>query len=230
MTLSALMPPRVDPTPIFEIFRGSYATELLTAAVAHFNLFGRLAQQPLTAAQLSQALGLAERPTIVLLTALRVFGLLAIDAQDRLCLTESAREHLLPGAAFDVGDYVGLAANSPGVLEMVERLRTNQPASHAEGVAFIYREGVASAMENGSRRLALRRWASSPAGPRTGNFLPGRMCPVDRRALVSSSTSAARALRAAASPFCKNTPTFTPSSWIVPKCSRSLGRWPRRMA
>ena len=29
-----LDPPVADPTPIFEHFRGSYATELLTAAVA----------------------------------------------------------------------------------------------------------------------------------------------------------------------------------------------------
>ena len=34
----------VDPTPIFELFRGNYATELLTAAVAHFQLFERLAE------------------------------------------------------------------------------------------------------------------------------------------------------------------------------------------
>src|SRR6188768_272476 len=61
-----------------------------------------------------------------------------------------AREHLLPGGRFDVGDYVGLAANAPGVLEMVERLKTNRPAGAKSdaGTAFIYREGVASAMES----------------------------------------------------------------------------------
>ena len=51
MSQPAIVPPTVDPTPIFEIFRGSYATELLTAAVAHFNLFGRLAQEPLTSSE-----------------------------------------------------------------------------------------------------------------------------------------------------------------------------------
>lgn len=148
MPLSALLAPQTDPTPIFEIVRGSYATELLTAAVAHFNLFGKLSHQPMTVAELGQALGLAERPMTVMLTALRSFGLLTADANGRLHLTALASEHLLPGAPLDVGDYVGLAANSPGVLEMVERLRTNRPASHAAGVAFIYREGVVSAMEN----------------------------------------------------------------------------------
>src|SRR5690606_1048337 len=47
--------------------------------------------------------------------------------------------------------YVGLAADSPGVREMVERLRTNRPAGskpEQPGAAFIYREGIESAMED----------------------------------------------------------------------------------
>ena len=43
-----------------------YATELLTAAVAHFGVFSRLAQQPMTLTDLGAALGLAERPANVL--------------------------------------------------------------------------------------------------------------------------------------------------------------------
>jgi predicted O-methyltransferase YrrM len=145
-----LIPPGIDPTPIFELFRGSYATELLTAAVAHFNLFGRLAKAPRTLAELGGDLGLADRPIHVLITALRAFGLVSADLQGQLTLTDLAREHLLPGSAFDVGDYIGLAADSAGVRAMVERLRTNQPAGAKggeAGTAFIYREGVLSAME-----------------------------------------------------------------------------------
>jgi SAM-dependent methyltransferase len=146
MPLSAQNPPATDPTPIFEHFRGSYATELLTAAVAHFNLFGRLAQTPLALTELGAALGLAERPTLVLTTALRALGLLEFH-HGTLALTALAREHLVPGSTFDVGDYIGLAAGSPGVLEMVERLKSNRPANKGAGAAFIYREGMASAME-----------------------------------------------------------------------------------
>src|SRR5215468_817265 len=73
--------PKIDPTPIFEIFRGSYATELLTAAVAHFKLFSRLARAPRTFAELSKDLGLAERPMNVLVTALRAFGFVHRDDQ-----------------------------------------------------------------------------------------------------------------------------------------------------
>ncbi len=146
MPLFAQHPPSTDPTPIFEHFRGSYATELLTAAVAHFNLFGRLAQGSLALRDVRDALGLEERPTLVLTTALRAMGL--VDCHDdRFALTPLAREHLIPGSAFDVGDYIGLAASSPGVLEMVERLKTNRPVDKGCGTAFIYREGIASAME-----------------------------------------------------------------------------------
>lgn len=155
-----LAPPHIDPTSIFEHFRGSYGSELLTAAIAHFDMFAALSHQPLTLDELQSQLKLARRPAVVLTTALRAMQLLNVDGSGRQVLTDLAREHLLPGGEFYVGDYVGLAANSPGVLEMVQRLRSNCPA-HAEksdaGAAFIYREGLESAMEQeaSARRLTL---------------------------------------------------------------------------
>ena len=146
MVHSALLRPNTDPTPIFEFFRGSYATELLTAAVCHFDLFGRLAESSRTLDELASDLGLAERPTIVLTTALRAMGLLT-TSDEKLTLTDLAREHLLPRAAFDVGGYIGLAARSPGVMEMVDRLKSNRPATGTSGAAFIYREGIVSSMD-----------------------------------------------------------------------------------
>src|SRR2546429_593742 len=93
--------PSLDPTPLFELFRGSYATELLTAAVTPFNVFGRLAQTPRSFTELRHDLSLEERPAQVLVTALRSFGLLALE-NGRLALTPLAREHLVPGTEFDV--------------------------------------------------------------------------------------------------------------------------------
>ncbi len=141
-----LFAPTIDPTPIFEHFRGSYATELLTAAVCHFNLFGRLAKSPRTVQELAGDLAIHERPAIVLTTALRAMGLLN-QSSGKLVLSDLAREHLLPGAAFDVGGYIGLAAQSPGVLAMVESLKSNRPAQTPSGTVFTFREGVASAMD-----------------------------------------------------------------------------------
>jgi hypothetical protein len=160
VTQPALPSPRTDPTPNFELFRGSHGTELLTAAVAHIHLFGRLAAGPLPLERLRRVLGLAERPALVLVTALRAMGLLVADDQGRIGLTDLAREHLVPGGPFDISGYIGLAAESPGVREMVERLRTNHPAgaqTRGRGVAFIYREGLDSAMEreDSARSLTL---------------------------------------------------------------------------
>jgi hypothetical protein len=146
MSARTLSPPSTDPTPIFELFRGSYATELLTAAVTHFNVFGLLADRPMTEPELRAALRLEERPAVVLLTALRAMGLLRRDDQGILDLSPVAREHLVPGGPFDVGGYIGLASKGPGVREMVDRLRSNHPAAE-EGVAFVYRDGIDSAME-----------------------------------------------------------------------------------
>jgi SAM-dependent methyltransferase len=151
MTHPPMVSPMLDPTSIFEVFRGNHGTELLTAAVAHFRVFERMARGPMTFDQLRRDLALAERPAIVLVTALRAFGLMADDEEGRLGLTELGRDHLTPGAYFDVSGYVGLASESPGVLEMVERLRTNRPAGSAsdeEGAAFIFKEGIESAMES----------------------------------------------------------------------------------
>ncbi len=157
--------PSTDPTPIFELFRGLHATELLVAAAAHFRIFERLAQGPIP--DLQSQLGLESRPFLVLTTALRAMGLLQGES-----LTPLAREHLVPGAPFDVSGYLGLAAENPSVLGMVERLRTNRPfgaePKHAEGTAFIFREGTASAMD---REESARRLTLSLAG-RANNVAP----------------------------------------------------------
>src|SRR5258706_763352 len=160
MPLSCTNLPTVDPTPIFEAFRGSYSTELLSAAIAHFNCFAHLTAAPLSFDELRGRLGLDQRPANVLLTALRAMGLLTRNPRGDLDLTPLAREHLTPGGPFDVSDYVGLSANNPGVLEMVERLRSNRPAGAkpgGPGASFIYREGLESAMESeaSARRLTL---------------------------------------------------------------------------
>jgi predicted O-methyltransferase YrrM len=171
MPRSALDAPRHDPTPIFELFRGNYATELLTAAVRHFDIFRLLADRARTLEELRGAIGLAERPANVLMTALRAMGLLAEGGGGLLALSPLAREHLVPGGAFDVSDYVGLAADSPGVRELVERLRTNRPMGSRpdeSGAAFIYREGIDSAME---AEATARQFTLSLAG-RARNVAP----------------------------------------------------------
>ncbi len=153
-------PPELDPAPLFELFRGNISTEVLVAAVAHWRLFALLDKSPLSWHDLRRQLGLAERPMHVLTTALRALGLLDATAEGSLQLTKLARCHLLTESPYYVGDYFSLAAQSPGVIEMIERLRTNKPKGSQpdeSGVGFIYREGVKSAMEDptGARAFTL---------------------------------------------------------------------------
>jgi predicted O-methyltransferase YrrM len=149
MKRSAILKPTTDPTPLFELVRSSYATELLAAAVAHLGVFKSLAGGAKTFEELCAAIGLQRRPGVVLITALRAMGLIVKDALGRLAMSAMAREHLTPGGMFEVSDYVSLVAQSPGVVAMVERLRANRAlgADEKAGAAFIFRKGIESAME-----------------------------------------------------------------------------------
>ena len=171
MPQSAIPRPNRAPTAIFDIFRGSYGSELLTAAVAHFRIFERLATSHLTFEALRNELALQPRPMNVLVTALKAFGLIE-EVDEQLRLTPLAAEHLVDDAYFSVAGYVGLAADSPGVKEMIERLTSNRPAGlepDEAGAAFIFREGVDSAMEE--EKLA-RHFTLALAG-RAENVAPG---------------------------------------------------------
>jgi predicted O-methyltransferase YrrM len=171
MPLSALTKPATDPTKIFEHFRNGYATELLTVAATDFDVFGRLAKEPKSFDELRGEIGLADRAANVLLTALRAMGLLVVTSHGKLALTPAAREHLVPGAYFEVGGYIGLVAEAPNVRVLAERLKTNRPAGHRaenEGAAFIFREGMESAMD---REASARRLTLSLAG-RAKNVAP----------------------------------------------------------
>ena len=157
--MNGLPKPSTDPTPIFEHFRGAHGTELLVAATCHFKLFDKLAESPLSWGGMKRALGLAERPLVVLTTALRAMDMMEKNSNGRFAPSPLATEHLASGGAFAVNDYLGLAADAPNVLAMVERLRTNKPAgaNKKEGTAFIFKEGTESKMEeeNEARRLTL---------------------------------------------------------------------------
>jgi predicted O-methyltransferase YrrM len=154
-----LLPPELDPAPIFETFRGNYAMELLTAAVGHFGLFELLAEGPVAAEVLRGKIGLSPRPFVVLLTGLKALGLLE-ERGGRVRSTPIAREHLGPGLALDVSDYIRMGADAPGVLALVERMRADRPTGIGQDdqrAAFIFRAGLDSAMEEdaSARHLTL---------------------------------------------------------------------------
>ena len=160
-------PPDVDPAELFEIFRGNFGSELLVSAVTEFDVFEKLYNGPLSWAALRKELKLSERAMTVLITALRSMGLITSTLVNELQLTPMARRHLIRSSPYYVGDYFGLAAQSAGVLEMTRRLRTDKPkgaspggvgsGESSDGVGFIFKPGIDSAMEktDSARSLTL---------------------------------------------------------------------------
>jgi hypothetical protein len=172
-----LLSPATDPGPLFDIFRGNHAMELLTVAVAHFGVFDKLAEGPVSAENLRQATGISPRPFTVLLTGLAALGLVSLRG-GRVETTPIAREHLLPGLPLDVSDYFRTAADAPGVMALVERMRADKPAGIAKDdarAAFIYRDGLDSAMEEDD---TARRFTLMLAG-RAKNIAPALAARVD---------------------------------------------------
>ncbi len=159
MTKSALNTPQQDPTLIFEHFRGFHATGLLALAVSEFKIFELLAEKPLSKAKVQNELGLNQRPFTVFTTGLKALGFLS-ETDGELKLTSLAQDHLHSKADFDVSGYVGLAAGAPFIHELKEHLQSDKPAGSEEseeGAAFIFKEGLESAMEaeESARQLTL---------------------------------------------------------------------------
>ena len=143
-----LLPPASDPAPIFEIFRGNFAMELLTAAVAHFGVFEALAAGPMAPGDLRRNIGLGERQFIVLMTGIKALKLVE-ERGGKLQMTPIAKEHLTPGGPLDVSDYIRMGADAPGVLSLVEHMRTSKLAGAAKDddrAVFIFKDGLESAM------------------------------------------------------------------------------------
>jgi hypothetical protein len=126
--------PRGDPTVLYRVRDGAYAADLLIAAVAVFDLFSWLADRsPVSAWQLREGMGWAERPTDVLLTYCAALGLLGRDLQadDRVDLTDLGRQHLTSGSPFDLRAYYGSLVERPAVREFATVLRTDRQAAWA---------------------------------------------------------------------------------------------------
>jgi hypothetical protein len=144
---------------LYRVRDGAYAADLLIAAVAELDVFSRLAvHEPVPSRALRSALGLAARPTDVLLAYCAALGLVDRDLADgdRIALTDLGRHHLLAGSAFDLRAYYASLAERPTVAELAEILRTNRQAAWASAPA-------AAAREQGTDGGAPQDWSSGLA-------------------------------------------------------------------
>ena len=125
-----LAAPTTDPALLYRVRDAIYAVDLLTAGVVHFDVFTRLAAEPVTLEQLCASLGTQPRPTDVMVTLFCAMGLLEKSA-DRLHPTSLAREHLVEGSPWSRHAYYSTYRDRPGCLELVQVLRTGKPSGFA---------------------------------------------------------------------------------------------------
>jgi predicted O-methyltransferase YrrM len=125
-----LSQPETDPTSIYRQRDGLYAVDMLTAAICHLDLFGRLAEQPADLPAICRALDVRERPADVMLTLLTAMGLLQ-NKGGVFSLTAMAREYLLQSSPWFIGPYFASVKERPVCRDIVAVLRTDQPSHWA---------------------------------------------------------------------------------------------------
>ncbi|RYF76779.1 MAG: methyltransferase, partial [Cytophagaceae bacterium] len=133
--MSTFFPP-ADPAPITRQLRAIFGSRLLLAAIHHLNVFEVLSNGPLSLADLSDRLGLAERPAMVLFPALCAMELLRYDEQGRLEMTDVGR-YLTQEQTPNLTGYTGLEKDDPGAVEMAQLLRHDGPLEAPQGISFV---------------------------------------------------------------------------------------------
>ena len=120
--------PKHDPTLLYRYRDGLYAPELLGAAVTGLDFFTWLGKSPSDAPTICKSLGLAERPVDVMLTLFAAMGFVEKKKQT-FRLTEIAREFLTRDSPWFIGPYFAPFAERPACRDLLEVLRTGQPAN-----------------------------------------------------------------------------------------------------
>ncbi|MGH9717584.1 MAG: methyltransferase [Candidatus Acidiferrales bacterium] len=136
--------PATNPTDLFRARDGLYAPEMLGAAVIGLDLFSWLAKSPAGAPTICASLGLAERPTDVMLTLFCAMGLLENRA-GIFQLTEKSREFLVRDSPWFLGPYYASFGERPVAQSLLEVLRTGKPSVWASNKK---RKPWAQAMED----------------------------------------------------------------------------------
>ena len=122
--------PATDPAQILRYRDRQYAAELLAAAIAHFDFFTWLNDNPgATPDAICQHFRFAPRPVDVLLTLCRGNGFIVTDGEDRSELTQLAREHLVKGSPWNLAPYYAPIKDTPIVQGFLSVLRTGKPAN-----------------------------------------------------------------------------------------------------
>lgn len=153
-----------DAAPIYRYRDTLAAVDCLAAAIVHLDLFTLLDREPLDRAAICRRLGIASRPTDVMLTLCAANGLLAADPAGIFRTTPLGREFLVAGAPRDARPYYASMAGRPGMDDWLKVLRTDRPANwpgeegaadwHAAMRTTAFAESFTAAMDCRGRVLA----------------------------------------------------------------------------
>jgi 3-hydroxy-5-methyl-1-naphthoate 3-O-methyltransferase len=122
--------PATDPSPLYRSRDELYSTDMLIAALTGFDFFTWLADRPSTIDGIAQHFGFHQRPVDVMTTLFAAMNLLARDGET-LRLTDTAREHLVATSPWYLGPYFPKVTDRPIAEQLIEVLRTGQPANFA---------------------------------------------------------------------------------------------------
>lgn len=120
--------PETDPLEIYRYRDGLYAVDLLTAALCEFDFFTWLAAHPADKATICRELGIAERPTDVMLSLFTANQFIRAE-HGVFQVTPVAAEHLVRTSPFFIGAYYASLKERPVVRDFVKILRTGKPAN-----------------------------------------------------------------------------------------------------
>jgi 3-hydroxy-5-methyl-1-naphthoate 3-O-methyltransferase len=122
--------PRTDPTPLYRSRDEIYVTDMLIAALHGLDFFSWLESHPGSVDDIAAHFNAYRRPVDVMTTLFVAMGLLQRDG-DTLAVTERAREHLVSSSPWFLGPYFPKPADRPIARDLLEVLRTGQPANFA---------------------------------------------------------------------------------------------------
>jgi acetylserotonin N-methyltransferase len=122
--------PTTDPSSIYRSRDELYADDMLIAALQGFDFFTWLASHPGPVVEIARHFGFHARPVDVMTTLFVARGLLERDG-GTLRLTPQAREHLVRASTWYLGPYFPKLNDRPIAIDLLEVLRTGQPANFA---------------------------------------------------------------------------------------------------
>jgi acetylserotonin N-methyltransferase len=129
-TLDLTAAPATDPTPLYRSRDEIYADDMLIAALKGFDFFTWIGDRTVALDDVAAHFGCHRRPLDVMTTLFTAMGLLERDGPG-LRLSAMAQEYLVASSPWFMGPYFPPVIDRPIARDLLEILRTGQPASYA---------------------------------------------------------------------------------------------------